>query len=101
TLGKLEGDESVAALARMAKADGADPWISAAILSARPDFAGKLFRALAADRTFNGRPFAEGFLSRLADIIGAQKNRDEIESVLAVAGGDRPRFGCLAAMLGA
>src|SRR5262249_42801665 len=52
SLGAAPGEMSSHALARLARRDGADPWVQMAILSSLSDQAGEVYRLLIADKNF-------------------------------------------------
>jgi putative membrane-bound dehydrogenase-like protein len=82
TLGETTGQETTAALARIAARDGGDRWIRLAVLSSCYGRAGELLAALAADRQWRASPNARSLLEQLAEQAGMQ-NRDA-QSVLVI-----------------
>jgi putative heme-binding domain-containing protein len=94
TLGEMKTAGTVVALAKLAESDAADPWISAAILSARPEKMGSLFRELTRDQRFGQSTVGEGFLRQLIQIIGAKNDAAEVAAVLKfiTAGNASPAF---------
>lgn len=74
TLGNLEGDDVVFALAKLALRDGQDFWMRSAILSARPELAWPLFERLLHEES--------SLLEPLARVVGARNERTEVESLL-------------------
>lgn len=94
TLGEMQTVGTVVALAKLAKADAANPWITAAVLSARPEKMSPLFRELISDRRFVESTAGEGFLHQLIHIIGAKNDSAEVAAVLKfiTAGNASPAF---------
>lgn len=81
SLGALPDREATLALARIARRDGADEWMQAAILSSSVDRAGDLMVALipATDSRVE-QPAV--FLRSLAAVVGARNREGEVERVL-------------------
>jgi putative membrane-bound dehydrogenase-like protein len=77
TLGEVHHDERIGVLAEIARRDGADPLIPAAVLSA-PYAAAPLFARLANDASFATSPAGSHFLAQLIQIIGAENDRREV-----------------------
>jgi putative membrane-bound dehydrogenase-like protein len=69
-------------LARLARRDGADPWITLAILSSADRCSGELFCLLAADADFRKADPGRKFLSTLAEIIGAANRPADCSKVV-------------------
>jgi putative heme-binding domain-containing protein len=74
TLGEAEGAELVAALAKVARRDVADPWTQVAVLSSAYRTAPVLLEALAHDATFTSDLTAgrRQLFTRLAALVGAR-----------------------------
>jgi putative membrane-bound dehydrogenase-like protein len=83
TLGRSDDDRALAALAAIARADPADPWMRTAILTAVPRRAGRLFDLLAGVRDFVDRPGAVSLLSGLAGAAGTRNDGGEVPQLLA------------------
>jgi putative membrane-bound dehydrogenase-like protein len=78
TLGASASPEVLPALARLAKADGQDPWMQAAILSAVPERAAALVRLLGEQADERGLPL----LRPLAAVAGARRDAGEVAGLL-------------------
>ncbi|HMF15066.1 MAG TPA: PVC-type heme-binding CxxCH protein [Gemmataceae bacterium] len=87
TLGALEGEQAVAALAAIARKDAQDEWVRAAILSSVPTRCGRLLEEFGEDRTLPG---LRGLLRQLAEAVGNRQDRVETAGVVALLarGGD-------------
>lgn len=86
TLGEMDGPLAVAALARIARSDGVDPWTQTALLSSAGRCAAQLLRQLVA-RDVAAKAQKElplSFLGRLATIVGARQQEDELALVLGL-----------------
>jgi putative membrane-bound dehydrogenase-like protein len=78
SLGELpEGDRDLA-LAHLARSDGAEPLVQAAIFSSLFRGAGNVLVALLADNTFSSTGWGEAMLEKLATQVGRQGNADEL-----------------------
>jgi putative membrane-bound dehydrogenase-like protein len=88
TLGEADAPELVAALAKVARHDLADPWTQTAVLSSAPRSATALLTALARDREFTGRATADHlhFLTRLSALVGAQAGDADLARALSLLG---------------
>ena len=77
TLGEADTPETVAALARVARKDVADPWTQTAVLSSAGHTAPALLEALVHDREITTNPDAAHlqFLTRLAGLVAARNTR--------------------------
>jgi putative heme-binding domain-containing protein len=84
SLGSVGGAAPVAALAKLAASDGADPWFRLAILSSCGARGGEVFRALAADRALRATPHGKALLAALAVQVGAANRADEVATVVKV-----------------
>lgn len=71
SLGEVDSAQSLAAIARLAKRDGTDPWARVAIGCLPPERSLALFTALVNDQTFFESPAAPAVFESLADIAGA------------------------------
>ncbi len=85
TLGQAEGPELVAALARVARRDAADPWTQTAVLSSAGQCAPALLETLARDHAFaSDSPGAINLFTRLAALIGAGGSEADLARALAL-----------------
>jgi putative membrane-bound dehydrogenase-like protein len=84
TLGEATGPEVAAALAKLARQDGRDPWAQTAILSSTAHTAPDLLETLARDPAFVQATSSFPFLMRLAALIGAGASEADLSRVLAV-----------------
>jgi putative membrane-bound dehydrogenase-like protein len=91
SLGEARGPAAVAALAQLARRDGADPWIRTAVLSSATAFADRLFATLLHDRDGDGSkpetrfastPAGAAVLGQLAHVVGARRVPEEMQRVL-------------------
>src|SRR5439155_11145408 len=80
SLGGLDDEKAVSALARIARRDVADKWIRSAVLTSVPTRAGRLLKALLADEAFLAQD--HGLLGQLAQIAGARNEAQEVEEML-------------------
>lgn len=71
SLGEVDPSQSLAAIARLAKRDGTDPWARVAIGCLPPKQSLELFTALVNDQAFFESPAAPAVFESLADIAGA------------------------------
>jgi putative membrane-bound dehydrogenase-like protein len=85
-MGETTDPRAVAALARIARRDGADRWMRAAVLSSCAATADRLFAELATAPTAG----ANEMLEPLVAIAGARNRPDEVRRVLDVLAADRP-----------
>jgi putative heme-binding domain-containing protein len=103
TLGESDAPELVAALARVARQDLADPWTQTAVLSSVGRTASALLETLARDREFTANPGAARlqFLTRLAALVGSRPGDADLARALALltAGGTGAPAGWQAAIL--
>jgi putative heme-binding domain-containing protein len=72
-------------LAAIARQNGSDPWVRAAILSSLKEGAGELFKRLCQDTGFVGSPDGSDFLQELVALVGARHNQAEVDEVLEFA----------------
>jgi putative membrane-bound dehydrogenase-like protein len=100
TLGQAESPELVAALAKLARKDAADPWTQTAILSSASHKAPALLEALAHDRgiTADPSPAHLQFLTRLAALSAGQTD-DDLARALALLDGPDSNVAWSAALL--
>ena len=80
TLGQFRDPDVIPSLSRIAKRDGDDAWMRAAILSSVPDSSGHLLTQLVFDPGDNGVHLVEP----LASIVGARGDLDEVASVVTM-----------------
>ena len=85
TLGELNDQRALDALAYIAKRDADDPWIRTAVLSSVPNDSDELLARLLADNAFTGNPTSIDLLQELSQIIGTRGKPGEIERVFAAA----------------
>jgi putative membrane-bound dehydrogenase-like protein len=91
--GAADSPETAAALAKIARRDGADPWIQTAVLSSAYRLAPSLLEALVKDRevTRSPGPAELDFLTRLAALVGARPDDADVArafGLLSHKGGD-------------
>jgi putative membrane-bound dehydrogenase-like protein len=88
TLGEGDAPELVAALARVARRDVADPWTQTAVLSSAGRTAPALLEAFAHDKEVIGRPAAAQlqFLTRLAALVAGGNKDDDLGRALTLLG---------------
>jgi putative membrane-bound dehydrogenase-like protein len=86
TLGEADAPELVAALARVARKDVADPWTQTAVLSSAGRSVPALLEAFARDReiTASPSPAQLQFLSRLAALVAARNTDADLVRVLGL-----------------
>lgn len=82
TLGSIGGEMPGRALAKLALADAADPWVRVAILSSLQARAGEVFGRLCREKTFRSSDYGRAFLSALAVQIGAANQRGDVAAVV-------------------
>ena len=82
TLGEFSGEGRHAALARIARRDGGDPWIRLAVLSSVAEGGGEVLSRLSADNAFRRSGAGRQMLGALASMIGAQNQRDATAETL-------------------
>ncbi len=82
TLGEMTASSRIAALARLAQRDGADPWARLAVLSSLSEGAGQAFSLLAGEKSYRATPSGQQMLGALARQIGLAKRTDEVGQVL-------------------
>ena len=82
SLGAVKGTPARDALARIARRDGAEPWVRLAVLSSLRDGGGDVFRKLLGDRKYRQRKFGREFLVALSGQIGAADRGDDIAAVV-------------------
>ncbi len=89
TLGEADAPELTAALARLAKRDGADAWAQTAILNSAGRAASALLEALARDRAYAENAASAPLLTRLASLVGARPDDADLARALRLlAAGD-------------
>ncbi|HKI31118.1 MAG TPA: PVC-type heme-binding CxxCH protein [Gemmataceae bacterium] len=88
TLGQADAPEVVAALAKVARQDVADPWTQTAVLSSAGRTAPALLEAFARDKEITAAPSAAHlqFLTRLAALVAARNTDADLARVLALLG---------------
>jgi putative membrane-bound dehydrogenase-like protein len=88
TLGQSDAPDTVAALAKLARRDGGDPWVQTAILSSAGPAAARLLEAVAQDRAFTSAAGAGSLqlLKRLAALVGARATDAELATALTLLG---------------
>jgi putative membrane-bound dehydrogenase-like protein len=88
TLGESDTPEVVAALAKVARKDVADPWTQTAVLSSVGRTAPALLDAFARDKQTTTSPTAAQlqFLTRLAALVAARNNDDDLAHALGLLG---------------
>jgi putative heme-binding domain-containing protein len=87
SLGALPGALPAAALAALAKQDGADSWVRLALLSSAGPCADEVFALLAGDASFRARPHGRALLTALAAQTDVANAPEGLALVLrAVAG---------------
>jgi putative membrane-bound dehydrogenase-like protein len=79
TLGVSPSPDRTRLLARLAKRDGANRWMRAAVLNSLTSGAGEVFAELAKEPT----PEIQPFLEQLAEMIGAKHDDNEVKPVVA------------------
>ncbi len=82
TLGNIPGDQATAALAKLARKDGAQRWNRLAILSSCFGRAGDLFSQLASDVTWRNEASSISLLEVLAQQTGRQNEQDQVGEVI-------------------
>jgi putative membrane-bound dehydrogenase-like protein len=80
-LGAMVDEQAVGALATVARRDGGDEWVRAAILSSAAGRCGRLLEELGDDRT---RPALRTLLRQLAEVVGNRQDRTETAGVIAL-----------------
>jgi putative membrane-bound dehydrogenase-like protein len=89
TLGRLGGAEGANGLVDLARRDAASEWSRIAILASLDDTAPRVLDALLRNREFaaaaRDSKERQEFVRRLAGIIGARQNADEIAAAIAIA----------------
>ena len=81
TLGELNDQRALDALAYIAKRDADDPWIRTAVLSSVPNDGDELLARLLKDKAFTGDPTSINLIGELAQIIGARGKSEEMQRV--------------------
>ncbi|MFN0050944.1 MAG: HEAT repeat domain-containing protein, partial [Planctomycetales bacterium] len=81
SLGESTAPESVAALARLARRDGADPWIRTAVLSSVAQSADRMLIELLQIPT-DQAPAVAGMLGQLAQVVGVRNQPQEVAATL-------------------
>jgi putative membrane-bound dehydrogenase-like protein len=85
TLGELNDQRALDALAYIAKRDADDPWIRTAVLSSVPNDGDELLARLLKDKAFTGDPTSIDLIGELSQIIGARGKSDEMQRVFEQA----------------
>lgn len=83
TLGEIQGAERNAALAKIAKKDGADRWVRLAIFSSLSEGAGDVLAQLVSDGDFRTTASGRDLVEQLAKQIGTQARQDDVAAALA------------------
>ncbi|MEX2307281.1 MAG: PVC-type heme-binding CxxCH protein [Pirellulales bacterium] len=83
TIGEIKDERAVSLLARIARKHAVDPWIRSAVLSSAAETADELFIELVAGENFVSMRYGAEFLAQLAQLVGAQRQSDDIARVLA------------------
>lgn len=91
SLGEINDDRAVQALATIAARDAADPWTRTAVLSSCADRAHRVLGALVHDAEFVAEPAAPAWFEQLATVVGARTKTDEVNAVLDAAAGSATR----------
>jgi putative membrane-bound dehydrogenase-like protein len=84
TLGQSNSPETVAALAKVAVTDGAEPWAQTAILSSTGRSATALLEALAGNRRFTQEATRLEFVGRLAGLAATQAGDEDLPRLFHV-----------------
>jgi putative heme-binding domain-containing protein len=84
TLGEAEGPDVIAALAKIARRDVADPWTQVAVLSSSSRAAPGLLKLLAGDKQFTTRSSRADLqlLTRLAALVGVRAGDADLATAL-------------------
>jgi len=101
SLGEVEGQVRIGALAALARRDVESSWISAAILCSLAQGAGEVFAILSANDAFSGTKQGQNFLSQLVVMIGSRNDNAEVARVLKFidkAGDPALHFGLVRAL---
>lgn len=86
SLGESKSAPAASGLAELAKRDGKDPWIRAAVLSASLPSAAAILTNLLAEQPSRGEPETRAVLRALASFVGAKRDNSGAEVVLAALG---------------
>jgi putative membrane-bound dehydrogenase-like protein len=99
-LGEIPGERPLASLARIARENGGDPWIRAAVLSGLQGRASRFADHLLATQ-FLGSPDGEEWLAELTRLVGAAESLEDVARFVTALGDAKlePAPG-LAAMIG-
>jgi putative membrane-bound dehydrogenase-like protein len=81
-LGDQAGTNCLEPLARIARHDGDDPWIRAAVLSGLRDRAGRFLQILGREQSYLTNAAGRAWLRELATLVGVSGHREEVASVL-------------------
>jgi putative membrane-bound dehydrogenase-like protein len=84
TLGEVPSPLRYAALARIARRDGADPYVRVAVMSSLAEGAGQVLADLAADSEFRRSDAGRQWLTALAAQIGRQQRGEDVAALLQV-----------------
>jgi putative heme-binding domain-containing protein len=82
SLGEVTAAGRNAALAKIVRRDGGDPWVRLAVLSSLSQGAGELFAILATDKGYRATPASRPVLRALARQVGLANQSDAIAEVL-------------------
>jgi len=104
TLGTWDADQRIAALTRLAKSNGDDPWMAVALMSSLASGAGTVAAALLPDSTFAALPESTDLLEQLARQTGASGDPADTARLLQAvdalpAGRAASKSGLIAALL--
>lgn len=99
SLGEIDDDRAVQALARIAARDAADAWTRTAVLSSCADRSHRVLGALVHDADFIAQPAAPVLFEQLATVVGARNKADEVNAVLDAAAGSATNSSAQSAMI--
>jgi len=101
SLGSADTPETAAALAKLLRKEGADPWFQTAILSSAGKNAPGMLDSLARDREFlkSSTPAEQRLLARLASLVAARAADADLTKVLKLLGDDQAVGGWQVAIL--
>jgi putative membrane-bound dehydrogenase-like protein len=84
TAGEFPDGDKTIPLRGVIRRDAADPWVSAAVLSAPPHVTGPLFSELSRDKDFSSAPAGRDFLRKLVQVIGSKNDAKENAATLGL-----------------
>ena len=82
TLGEINDERAIPALAHIAQRHRDDAWIRTAVLSSSSETADRTFRELIRDESFASSNEGVELLSQLAQIVGVRNHTDEVERLI-------------------